>query len=191
VIDVVPTGRAEVANVATWVLVLTAAVPSIEVPLLKVTVPLTGAPDVGTTVAVNVTGLPWVEGLSEEASVVVVFALFTTWLNAADVLPMRSALPPYTAVIDAVPTEIEEVANIAASVVALTAAVPSVVVPALKVTVPLTAVPAGGTTFAVKVTELPRVEGLGEEASVILVAALLTVSVSAAEVLPVSPALPA
>src|SRR5689334_5581609 len=104
---------------------------------------------------------------------------------------MRSALPPYTVVIDAVPTGRAEVANVAAWVVALTGAVPSVMVPALKVTVPLTAMPAGGTTVAVRVTELPRVEGLGDEASVTLVDAWLTVSVTAAEVLPVSLALPA
>ena len=67
---------------------------------------------------------------------------------------MRSALPPYTAVIDVVPTGRAEVVNVAASVV-LTATAPSVVVPPLKVTVPLTAVPDAGTTVAVKVTGRP------------------------------------
>jgi len=68
---------------------------------------------------------------------------------------LRSALPPYTAVIDVVPTGRAEVVNVAASVVVLTATAPSVVVPPLKVTVPLTAVPDDGTTVAVKITGLP------------------------------------
>jgi len=87
--------------------------------------------------------------------VVLVLALFTTWLNPADVLPLKSALPPYTAVINVVPTGMAVVANVAVWVVVLIAAVPSVVVPFLKVTVPLTDVANAGTTVAVKITGLP------------------------------------
>jgi hypothetical protein len=55
---------------------------------MNVTVPV-GVPVPGATtltVAVNVTVAPEVAGLGEAASVVLVFALSTTWDNALDVL---------------------------------------------------------------------------------------------------------
>ena len=55
--------------------------------------------------------------------------------------------------------------------------VPSVVVPSLKVTVPVGLPLPGATalTVAVKVTDWPNAEGFAEEASVVVVLALLTV----------------
>src|SRR5215813_5357461 len=62
-------------------------------PLKNVTLPaVTGfAPLV--TVAVNVTDSPYLEGLLFESTVVLVFALLTTWLTVP-LLPFRSAVPP-------------------------------------------------------------------------------------------------
>ena len=62
--------------------------------------------------------------------------------------------------------------------------VPRVAVPSLNVTVPLTAMPEGGVTVAVKVMADPCVAGLSEETTAVLVAALFTVSVITGEVLP-------
>jgi hypothetical protein len=45
------------------------------------------------TVAVIVTDFPDVDGFSDDFSVVVVFALFTTWLSAGDVLPAKPDAP--------------------------------------------------------------------------------------------------
>ena len=50
--------------------------------------------DVPVTVAVKVTELPVLEGFAEEASVVVVAAVLTTWLTTLDVLPVKLELPP-------------------------------------------------------------------------------------------------
>ena len=58
--------------------------------------------------------------------------------------------------------------------------VSSVVLPSLKVTVP---VAAEGETVAVKVTEEPNVDGFADEASVTVVLVLFTVCVSADDVL--------
>ena len=63
--------------------------------------------------------------------------------------------------------------------------VPSVVAPSLNVTVPL-GVPAPGDaalTVAVKVTDWPNTDGLNEDASVVVVSALVTVCVRTDEVL--------
>ena len=99
--------------------------------------------------------------------------------------------PEYTAVIECVPTDRDDVANMAWWVDALIFRVASVAFPFLNFTEPLIAAPAGGTTVAVKVTDLPWVEGLREEAKVVVVAPLVTVCVSTFEVLPASFALPA
>jgi hypothetical protein len=52
--------------------------PSVVVPSMKVTFPVTAPPNSGITIAVKVTDCPNFDGLSEEDSVVVVLALFTT-----------------------------------------------------------------------------------------------------------------
>jgi hypothetical protein len=69
----------------------------------------------------------------------------------------------------------------------LSVPVPSVVLPSLKVTVP---VAAEGETVAVKVTEEPNVDGFAEEASATVVLALFTVWVRVDEVLVLSFASP-
>lgn len=66
---------------------------------------------------------------------------------------------------------------------AVTFPVPRVVLPSRKVTVPVIVPVAVEVTVAVKVTELPCLDGLVEEEMVAVVAALLTVCVSADEVL--------
>ena len=68
--------------------------------------------------------------------------------------------------------------------VPLTVAVPIGVAPSMNVTVPL-GVPPGPEVVAVNVTFCPKTEGLREEARVVVVLALLTVSDEAGEVLPV------
>ena len=81
----VATLSAEVVKVA-WP-PLSAPVPSVVVPSLKVTVPV-GVPAPGATavtVAVKVTAWPNTEGLAKEASAVVVSALFTVWVRAPEV----------------------------------------------------------------------------------------------------------
>jgi hypothetical protein len=45
-------------------------------------------------VAVNVTDWPYLDGLSEDTSVVVVGAASTTWVKPADVLVRKLVLPP-------------------------------------------------------------------------------------------------
>ena len=56
-------------------------------PSIKVMLPAVGVgPEEAWTVAVKVTEVPWVDGFSEEVSVVVVDALSTTCANALEVL---------------------------------------------------------------------------------------------------------
>ena len=66
-------------------------VPSFVLPSANVTVPVAV---VGFTVAVNVTTAPYADGLADEASVTVVFALFTVCVSAVDVLLLSFASPP-------------------------------------------------------------------------------------------------
>jgi hypothetical protein len=58
---------------------------------MNVTIPVAV---VGVTVAVNVTEEPYTDGFADEASVTVVFALFTVWVSTDDVLPLSFASPP-------------------------------------------------------------------------------------------------
>ena len=64
-------------------------------PSRNVTVPVAvPAPDAtGETVAVKVTDCPKTDGLRDEARVVLVDALLTTWLTIALVLVLKFALP--------------------------------------------------------------------------------------------------
>ncbi len=71
------------------------------------------------------------------------------------------------------PTARLEVAKVATPL-ALSVPVPSVVAPSLKVTVPV-GVPPAPVTVAVKVTDWPKVEGLADEPSAVVVSALATV----------------
>lgn len=78
-----PAVRVEVLRVAFPLLIV--PVPSIVLPSLNVTVP--DAVD-GDIVAVNVTDVPYVDGFLDEATVIVVFALFTVCVSTDDVLPL-------------------------------------------------------------------------------------------------------
>jgi hypothetical protein len=95
------------------------------------------------------------------------------------------ASPPYAAVIEWDPTARVDVLYVATPPPSVP--VPSVVLPSLNVTVP---VAAGGVTVAVKVTDAPKPEGFAEDATVVVVLALLTGWVSVAEVLVLSLASP-
>ena len=66
-------------------------VPSVVLPSVNVTVPVA---DVGVTAAVKVTDEPYADGLADEASVTVVFVLFTVWISTEDVLLLSFASPP-------------------------------------------------------------------------------------------------
>ncbi len=69
---------------------LTVPVPRLVAPSKNSTDPV--AP-VG-TVAVKVTEAPYVDGFRFEASVVVLSALFTTWVTAEEVDPLKFVSPP-------------------------------------------------------------------------------------------------
>jgi hypothetical protein len=125
-----------------------------------------------------------VEGFAPEVTAVVEAALLTVCARGAEVLTSLAASPPYAAVNECAPTLSEEVENVAVPL--LIVAVPSVVLPSRKVTVP---VAVAGVTVAVSVTDCPKVEGFAEEASAVVVTAL-TVCVSAPEVLGANAASP-
>src|SRR5258707_6097362 len=74
-----------------------------------------------------------------------------------------------------------------------TATVPRITLPSLNVTVPVGVVAPGATaaTVAVKVTAWPVTAGLTDDRRATVVAAGLTVTVTAAEVLPAKPTVPA
>lgn len=76
------------------------------------------------------------------------------------------------------PVPLKLVASVATP--ALRVPVPSVAAPSLKVTVPLGLAPV---TFAVRVTDWLTADGFGLELSVVVLLALLTLWLSAAEVL--------
>ena len=177
----VPAARFETLKVATPAVIV--PVPMAVAPSLNVTVPV-GVPTpvaVVVTVAVKVTAFPTVEGFKEDVTAVVVVFLFTTWLTAAEVLVRKVASPPYTAVMEWVPAvsaEVEKVATPAVSV-----PVPSTAAPSLKVTVPLGVPVAVLLTVAVKVTDCPTLEGLGDEVNAVVVVFRFTTWLTAVEVL--------
>ena len=69
-------------------------VPKVMAPSMKVTVPVGVRP---VTVAVKVVAWPAVTGLGVAVSVVLLLAVLTPRLIAAEVLPALFASPPYTA----------------------------------------------------------------------------------------------
>ena len=87
--------------------------------------------------------------MSPLTKLVVELAWFTVWLTALLVLPVKLPSPPYTAVMLWLPAVSDEILNVA--VVPLIVPVPSVVLPSLKVTVPVAPL----VTVAVNVTEPP------------------------------------
>jgi hypothetical protein len=72
---------------------LSAPVPSVVAPSLKVTVPV-GVPAVEVAVAVNVTDCPNLLGFSDEVRVVELAAGFTVCVSAVEVLVEKVASPP-------------------------------------------------------------------------------------------------
>ena len=123
-------------------------------PLLNATLPVTVPLNSGATLAVKVTDCPSFDGFSDEAKVVVVVALPTTWLTAFDVLRAKVESPPYTALIGSVPTFSVEVVKLAEP--PLNVPVPSAVVPFINETVsPSGGAPSVEVTTAVKVTASP------------------------------------
>ena len=86
-----PTARADVVKVA--LSLATVPVPRVVVPSLKVTVPLGNPPNAPVMVAVKVTGVPLVEGFFDDTSPVLVDALKTFWINAAEAPARKSAFP--------------------------------------------------------------------------------------------------
>jgi hypothetical protein len=95
VIECAVTESVEVLNVAFPL--LSVPVPSVVVPSLNVTVPVAA---VGDKVAVNVTEVWYVDGFSDDVSVVVVLALFTVWASVDEVLVLSFVSPPYEAVME-------------------------------------------------------------------------------------------
>jgi hypothetical protein len=81
VIECEPAASVEMLNVAFPA--LSAPVPSAVLPSVNVTVPVAV---VGVTVAVKVTDEPYADGFGDEASVTVVFTLFTVCARAVEVL---------------------------------------------------------------------------------------------------------
>jgi hypothetical protein len=141
-------------------------VPTLVFPSKNVTVPV-GTPPAPETVAVKLTACPNADGLSEEASVVVVAARFTVCVNTGEVLAAKFKLPPYTAVIVCAPTERAAVPKLAWPE-AFSVAVPSEVAPSLNVTRPI-GTPLLELTVAVKATDWPNVDGLSAEMSAVVV----------------------
>jgi hypothetical protein len=89
VIEFDPTASVEMLEVAFPALI--EPVPSVVLPSVNVTAPVAV---VGVTVAVNVTDEPYVDGFADEASVTVVFVLFTVCVRVVDVLPLSFVSPP-------------------------------------------------------------------------------------------------
>jgi hypothetical protein len=89
VIEFDPTASVEMLKVAFPALIV--PVPSVVLPSVNVTVPVAV---VGATVAVNVTEAPNADGFADDASVTVVFVLFTVCVRLVDVLLLSFVSPP-------------------------------------------------------------------------------------------------
>jgi hypothetical protein len=154
------------------------AVPMATPASRNVTVPDGEAPPV--TATVNVTVPPYGEADALEDRVVVVAALCTDWVNAADVLAAFKASPEYDAVMEWDPADSADVLKLALP--EERTAEPIVVVPSLNVTVPAGLLPV---TVAVKLTAPPAAEGFALEARLVEVAAAFTICDNAGEALAV------
>jgi len=135
-------------------------VPSAIEPSSNVTAPVGVAAPLVVTAAVKATLEPAVAGLGQPVSVVVV-TCWTVSLSTAEVLAAFLASPPYDAVIECCPSAKLEVAKIATPEVFNVPVPRVVVVPFLKVTVPVGDVEPDGVTVAVKVTNEPKIAGFG------------------------------
>ena len=114
----------------------------------------------------------------------------TIWTSVLEVLLLSLAEPAKTALMAWFPGARDEVLNWATPAVE-SVALPSVVAPSMKVTVPVgVVVDCGEATVAVKVTFCPKVEGFSDEVSVVVVGAPLTTSTTVFEVLEPDSVLP-
>lgn len=181
-IECVPVARADVVKVALWVLTVIVEVPRTVVPSLKVNVPVGEPPNPGVTVAVNVTDCPLTDGFREETTELLVAALFTVWVKAAEVLASKSVFPEYAAVIEFAPKLSDAVAK-AATPLAFNETLPKTVAPSLNVTVPLGIPLVADVSLAVKVTDWLNAEGFTEVLSAVKLKAFSTLWVSVADVL--------
>jgi hypothetical protein len=150
-------------------------VPRAVVPSRNVTVPVAFK---GETTALSVMFWPMRDGFTEVFRVIVVVARPTVWARVEDVLGASLVSPPYAAVSEWAAAESEVVVNVATPLVRVP--VPRAVAPSLNVTVP---VAVDGDTVAVRVTLWPKVVVLADEVRTVLVAVLLTVWASVADVL--------
>ena len=156
------------------------AVPSGVLPSKNVTEPL-GLPDPGLTtptVALSVTGCPYTDGPMSIVSVVVVLAWLTISFTTAEVLPLKLlelSSPRYWAV--RLWEAAASVETVRLAWLPIRLAVPSGVLPSKNSTEPLGLPDPGLTTptVALSVTGCPYTDGLLSTASVVVVAAWLTV----------------
>ena len=133
-------------------------------------------PNSGITVAVKVTGCATADGLCEEIKVVVVVACVTAWATMFDVLVPKLESPAYTALTLSVPPVSVEIVRVADP--ELKVPVPNTFVPCRNVTPsPSGGAPSVDVTTAVKLTACPKVDGLSEDESLVVV--LVTVALRA------------
>lgn len=163
-------------------------VPNVVEPEVKITVPV-GVVVGEVTVAVSVTDCPNVDGLREDVTVVDVTATLITWLKGAE-LVADCVSPLYVAVIESVPAGRLLRVSVATPP-ELSATVASVVVPFLNTTFPVGVIGPAEVTAAVNVTDCPKVDGLRDETSEVVVAYLLTTCFNPAEVLALNAESPA
>src|SRR5439155_905658 len=109
--ECVPTARVDVVNVA--LPLLSVPVPNTVVPSLNVTVPVGVSVVDDFTVAVKVTGFPCFEPSRRSSEHYRINQGLTVCVNAGDVLPTKFVSPPYTTVIECVPTARVDVVNVA------------------------------------------------------------------------------
>jgi hypothetical protein len=135
-------------------------------PSWNTTVPVAVPPYWLATVAVYVTTSLITAGFCEDAREVVVIAAFTPWVNDADALELNFCDPWYTAVIEREPAPSNDVETDALPFANV--ALPSAVEPSKNTTIPV-GVPAADFTLAVNVTTCPKIDGLSDEAKVVVV----------------------
>jgi hypothetical protein len=160
----------------------TAAVPRMVAPSLNVTVPVAEfAPPTESRVAKKVITSPYPDGAGVEVTVVVVGSFVTTCKYTAEVLASKLLSPLYLAVIECVPTDkgVEILCWLGTFKNATppdpTAAVPSIVAPSLKVTVPVAvSAPFNESSVAKKVMTSPYPDGDGVDVTTVVVGGLLT-----------------
>lgn len=152
-------------------------VPSVEAPSVKVTVPVgIAVPEAGVTVALKVILVPVCADVAEAVNAVVVAvrtgAAVTVTVTAVDVLPLKLASPPYTAVMECAPA-LSAAVEYVATPVEETVPVPRVVAPSMNVTVPVgvPVLPEAPVTVAVKVTVEPATTVAAEAVKAVVVEA--------------------